>query len=51
MSIFLDNSQSIGNTPLIQINRLASGMENKTILVILPDSGERYLSTGLFQDV
>lgn len=26
-------------------------MENKTIVVILPDSGERYLSTGLFQDV
>ncbi len=25
-------------------------MENKTIVVILPDSGERYLSTGLFQD-
>ena len=25
-------------------------MENKTIIVILPDSGERYLSTGLFQD-
>lgn len=26
-------------------------MENKTIVVILPDSGERYLSTGLFQDL
>jgi cysteine synthase A len=26
-------------------------MDNKTIVVILPDSGERYLSTGLFQDV
>jgi cysteine synthase A len=26
-------------------------MENKTIVVILPDSGERYLSTGLFQEV
>ncbi len=26
MSIYLDNSQSIGNTPLIQINRLASGL-------------------------
>jgi cysteine synthase len=25
-------------------------MENKTIVVIMPDSGERYLSTGLFQD-
>ncbi len=26
-------------------------MEGKTIVVILPDSGERYLSTGLFQEV
>ena len=26
-------------------------MENKTIVVVLPDSGERYLSTGLFQDL
>jgi len=24
--------------------------ENKTIVVILPDSGERYLSTPLYQD-
>lgn len=26
-------------------------MENKTMVVVLPDSGERYLSTGLFQEV
>ena len=26
-------------------------MDGKTIVVVLPDSGERYLSTGLFQDI
>ena len=26
-------------------------MANKTIVVVLPDSGERYLSTGLYNDV
>ncbi len=28
-----------------------SGMENKKIVVILPDSGERYLSTALFENI
>ncbi len=34
MSIYLDNSQSIGNTPLIQINRLASGLRVRLLAKI-----------------
>lgn len=34
MSIFLDNSQSIGNTPLVQINRLTSGLRVRLLAKI-----------------
>ncbi len=52
-------TELVGNTPLVRLNRVSQGLgaevvakrrENKDrlIVVILPDSGERYLSTGLF---
>jgi cysteine synthase len=55
MPVYLDNSESIGNTPLIQINRITRGLKVRILAKIegrvLLDSGERYLSTGLFQDL
>jgi len=52
-------TELVGNTPLVRLSRIGRGLaaevvakrsENKDrlIVVILPDSGERYLSTGLF---
>lgn len=43
--IFTDNSQSIGGTPLIKLNRITAGAK----ATVLPDSGERYLSSILFE--
>jgi len=34
MPIFLDNSESIGNTPLIQINRVTKGLNVRLLATI-----------------
>ena len=59
-----DITELTGNTPLVKLNRITSGAaawaavevgtrkenKNRLIVVIFPDTGERYLSTGLYRE-
>lgn len=66
MNCFKDNSYSIGNTGITRAEALIAqsprhyfmpqqfnnpAFEGKTLVVILPDSGERYLSSIMFEDI
>lgn len=50
-SWFPDIVHSIGRTPLVRRIARQREHEGRTIVVILPDSGERYLSLALFDGV
>ena len=54
MKAYYNIIETIGHTPLVELKTIEIAQknenQNKIVVVLLPDAGERYLSTELFNE-
>ena len=47
--LFKESTAIVGNTPIIELTHIEEEFDGKNVVVLFTDSGDRYLSTALFE--